>query len=150
MTKTEKTTMRDAASDDRLVAAGLGAFFRMARVWQLDDAEQAKVLGDIGRSTLYNWRGHAPNKLPVETFRAVSLMLGIHALLRKLFPGAPEGAMAIRVRRVGALWFAPTQSLVDFVSEGGPIAMDLVRRHLVHEAGAEVVPQEPRSPYQFA
>lgn len=150
MPATQKATLRDAASDDRLVAAGLKAFFRMAKGWKLDDAEQAKVLGDISRSTLYNWRAEAPNKLPVETFRAVSLMLGIHALLRKLFPGAPEGAMAARVRRVGTLWFAPTQSLVDFVSEGGPIAMDLVRRHLVHEAGADVVPQEPRSPYRFA
>lgn len=149
MLATEKT-IRESASDDRLVAAGLKAFFRMAKVWNLTEDEQTKMLGDIGRSTLYNWRAAAPSKLPVETFRAVSLMLGIHALLNKLFPGAPKGAMAARVRRVGTLWFAPTQTLVEFVSEGGPIAMDRVRRHLVHEVGSEVVPHEPAPPYRLA
>jgi hypothetical protein len=36
--------------------------------------------------------------------------------------------------------------LVEFVSEGGPIAMDRVRRHLVHEAGSEVESREPALP----
>jgi hypothetical protein len=132
------------------VSSGLKAFFRLAKVWRLTDDEQARMLGDISRSTLYAWRASAPRKLPVETFRAVSLMLGIHALLGRLFPGAPEGTMAARVRRAGTLWFAPTASLVEFVEEGGPIAMDQVRRHLVHEAGGEVVPQEAASPFRLA
>lgn len=144
-----KKTLRESASDDRLVAAGLKAFFKMAKVWKLTEDEQASMLG-IGRSTLYNWRAEAPSKLPVETFRAVSLILGIHALLHKLFSNAPGGAMEARVRRVGALWFAPSESLVEFVSEGGPIAMDRVRRHLVHEAGSEVESREPALPYGFA
>ena len=131
----EKATIREAASDERLVAAGLNAFLGMARVWELSEEEQARLLGDISLTTLCDWRSEAPKKLPVETFRAVSLMLGIHALLHRLFPGAPSWAMAARVRRAGTLSFAPSQSLLQFVSEGGPIAMDRVKRHLVHEAG---------------
>jgi hypothetical protein len=71
----------------QMSAAGLRAFFNIARDWDLSADEQIVLLGKPGRSTFFKWRG-APEtaRLSRDTLERLSLLLGIYKALQILLP----------------------------------------------------------------
>lgn len=76
-----KPTSRD------LSAAGLRAFFNIARDWGLGTDEQMALLGAPGRSTFFKWKS-APESadLKRDTLERLSYLLGIYKALQILLP----------------------------------------------------------------
>ena len=68
-------------------AAGLRAFFNIARDWNLAIDEQIVLLGSPGRSTFFKWK-QAPQtaRLGRDTLERLSLLLGIYKGLQILLP----------------------------------------------------------------
>jgi Protein of unknown function (DUF2384) len=68
-------------------AAGLRAFFNIARDWDLSAEEQIVLLGSPGRSTYFKWK-QAPEtaRLGRDTLERLSLLLGIYKALQILLP----------------------------------------------------------------
>nr|WP_169708532.1 MbcA/ParS/Xre antitoxin family protein [Trinickia terrae] len=76
-----------AASLGEMSAAGLRAFFNIARDWDLSVEEQIVLLGSPGRSTFFKWKS-APQsaRLGRDTLERLSLLLGIYKALQILLP----------------------------------------------------------------
>ncbi|MBW8327621.1 MAG: MbcA/ParS/Xre antitoxin family protein [Thiobacillus sp.] len=72
-----------------LSAAGLRAFFNIARDWALNTEEQMVLLGAPGRSTFFKWKS-APESadLKRDTLERLSYLLGIYKALQILLPDA--------------------------------------------------------------
>ena len=70
-------------------AAGLRAFFNIARDWGLNTDEQMVLLGAPGRSTFFKWKA-APESadLKRDTLERLSYLLGIYKALQILLPDA--------------------------------------------------------------
>jgi len=84
--------IRRPASEPTLTemsAAGLRAFFNIARDWDLSAEEQIVLLGSPGRSTYFKWKA-APEtaRLGRDTLERLSLLLGIYKALQILLPQA--------------------------------------------------------------
>jgi hypothetical protein len=71
----------------QMSAAGLRAFFNIARDWDLTIDEQIILLGSPGRSTFFKWK-QAPEtaRLGRDTLERLSLLLGIYKALQILLP----------------------------------------------------------------
>lgn len=68
-------------------AAGLRAFFNIARDWDLSADEQIVLLGSPGRSTFFKWKQDpASARLGRDTLERLSLLLGIYKALQILLP----------------------------------------------------------------
>ena len=72
-----------------LSAAGLRAFFAIARDWGLNSEAQMVLLGTPGRSTFFKWKS-APETadLKRDTLERLSYLLGIYKALQILLPDA--------------------------------------------------------------
>lgn len=68
-------------------AAGLRAFFNIARDWRLGVDEQLVLLGAPGRSTFFKWKAApADARLGRDTLERLSYLLGIYKALQILLP----------------------------------------------------------------
>lgn len=75
------------ASVAQMSAAGLRAFFNIARDWELTIDEQIVLLGSPGRSTFFKWKASPESaRLPRDTLERLSLLLGIYKALQILLP----------------------------------------------------------------
>ncbi|MBB5443221.1 hypothetical protein OKW35_003872 [Paraburkholderia sp. MM5477-R1] len=71
----------------QMSAAGLRAFFNIARDWDLSADEQIVLLGKPGRSTFFKWRATPETaRLSHDTLERLSLLLGIYKALQILLP----------------------------------------------------------------
>ena len=76
--------------------AALRTFFNVARAWDLNAAEEQRLLG-VQRSTLYAWRaGDFPARLDADTLERLSYVFGIYSALQVLFPVAERADAWIR------------------------------------------------------
>lgn len=122
-------THLSAADAQRLSAAGLRAFARIAELWALSLDEQLVLLGQPPRSTFYAWR-KAPEsaRLPRDTLERLSNLLGIYKSLQILLP-EPAAADAWMRQPNQAPLFAGRSALQ--VMLGGNVSdLNLVRRYL--------------------
>jgi hypothetical protein len=114
---------------ERLGAAGLRAFARIAQAWGLSVDEQLCLLGQPPRSTFFAWRKH-PDKatLPRDTLERLSNLLGIYKSLQILLP---EGAAADAwVREPNSAPPFGGRSALDRMLAGNVSDLNLVRRYL--------------------
>lgn len=69
--------------------AALRAFFKLAEIWQLNQAQQQRLLGDPGRSTLARWKIKAlagdDVDIGADRLERMSYLLGIHKALNILY-----------------------------------------------------------------
>ena len=65
--------------------AGLRAFFQLMERWGVGNEEARVLLGRPSPRTLYNWKAGRAGRLPHDTMRRISYLLGIHKALRILF-----------------------------------------------------------------
>ena len=114
---------------ERLGAAGLRAFARIAEAWGLSVDEQLRLLGQPPRSTFFAWRKQ-PDKahLPRDTLERLSNLLGIWKSLQILLP-EPAAADAW-VRQPNTASEFGGQSALDRMLAGNVSDLHAVRRYL--------------------
>ncbi|WP_408146971.1 MbcA/ParS/Xre antitoxin family protein [Paraburkholderia strydomiana] len=110
-------------------AAGLRAFFNIARDWDLNADEQIVLLGSPGRSTFFKWKA-APEtaRLGRDTLERLSLLLGIYKALQILLP-QPSAADAWIKRPNSAPPFGGRRAL-DRMLAGNISDLVAVRQYL--------------------
>jgi len=83
----QAVNVQNKPSSRDLSAAGLRAFFNIARDWALNMDEQMVLLGAPGRSTFFKWKS-APETadLKRDTLERLSYILGIYKALQILLP----------------------------------------------------------------
>jgi hypothetical protein len=121
-----------SASDigpERMAAAGLRAFARIAVAWGLSLDEQLALLGQPPRSTFYAWR-RAPDSavLPRDTLERLSNLLGIYKSLQILLPDAAAADAWVRQPN-SASPFGGGTALARMLA-GNVSDLNLVRRYL--------------------
>lgn len=119
----------DTVSPERLAAAGLRAFARIAEAWGLSVDEQLALLGQPPRSTYFTWRKH-PEKaaLPRDTLERLSNILGIWKSLQILLPETAAADAWVRQPNSAAP-FGGGSALQRML--GGNVSdLNLVRRYL--------------------
>jgi hypothetical protein len=114
---------------ERMAAAGLRAFARIARAWQLSVDEQLRLLGEPPRSTFYAWRKHPERaSLPRDTLERLSNLLGIYKSLQILLPDAAAADAWVRKPNRAAPFGG--RSALDRMLAGNVSDLNLVRRWL--------------------
>jgi hypothetical protein len=122
-------------ASERLSAAGLRGFFRIADAWSLSVSEQRAALGNIARQTLYNWRGHPEAaRLSDDQLDRISYILGVYKALHILFT-RPEQADSWIRRANDALPFGGKPA-AQILFSGRMEDMMRVRRYLDGQRGA--------------
>ena len=116
-------------SHERMAAAGLRAFARIAEAWQLSVDEQLALLGQPPRSTFFAWRKH-PDKatLSRDTLERLSNILGIYKSLQILLPDAAAADSWVR-KPNAASPFGGGSALARMLA-GNVSDLNLVRRYL--------------------
>jgi hypothetical protein len=117
----------------RVAAALLKAFFRIAGLWQLGEAEQLALLGLESRTTLYRWRKDPPPRLDRDKRDRIGNLLGIYKSLQILFPD-PEAADAW-VRWPNQAPFFHGERALDRMIRNGLVGLHEVRQYLNAERG---------------
>jgi len=116
-------------SPERLGAAGLRAYARIAQAWGLSVDEQLCLLGAPPRSTYFAWRKHPERaSLPRDTLERLSNLLGIYKSLQILLPD-PAAADAW-VRKPNQAPPFGGRSALDRMLAGNVSDLNLVRRYL--------------------
>lgn len=113
----------------RLAAAGLRAFERIAAAWGLSVDEQLCLLGQPPRSTFFAWRKQ-PDKaaLSRDVLERLSNLLGIYKSLQILLPD-PVAADAW-VRKPNTAPEFGGRSALERMLAGNVSDLNLVRRYL--------------------
>lgn len=121
-------------SNRELSAAGLRAFFNIARDWGLSTDEQMVLLGAPGRSTFFKWKS-APESadLKRDTLERVSTLLGIYKALQILLPSA--GVADAWVRKPNAAPLFAGQSALSRMLGGNVADLVVVRQYLDAQRG---------------
>jgi len=114
---------------ERLGAAGLRAFERIAQAWGLSVDEQLCLLGQPPRSTYFAWRKQ-PEKaaLPRDTLERLSNLLGIWKSLQILLPDAAAADAWVRQPNSAAPFGG--RSALQRMLAGNVSDLNLVRRYL--------------------
>ena len=110
-------------------AAGLRAFFAIARDWGLNTEEQMVLLGAPGRSTFFKWKS-APESadLKRDTLERLSYLLGIYKALQILLPDA--SAADAWVKKPNSAPGFGGQSALDRMLGGNVADLVAVRQYL--------------------
>lgn len=116
-------------SVERMAAAGLRAFVRIAEAWGLSVDEQLTLLGSPPRSTFFAWRKH-PDKasLSRDTLERLSNILGIYKSLQILLPDAAAADAWVRQPNQAAIFGGGTA--LQRMLAGNVSDLNLVRRYL--------------------
>lgn len=116
-------------SSERMAAAGLRAFARIAQAWSLSVDEQLALLGQPPRSTYFAWRKN-PDKaaLSRDTLERLSNILGIYKSLQILLPEAAAADGWLRKPNTAAP-FGGGSALARMLA-GNVSDLNLVRRYL--------------------
>jgi hypothetical protein len=120
---------RSSPSPERMGAAGLRAFVRIAERWGLTVDEQLRLLGEPARSTFFAWRKH-PDKasLPRDTLERLSNIVGIYKSLQILLPDAAAADAWVRKPNNAPLFAG--RSALERMLAGNVSDLNLVRRYL--------------------
>jgi hypothetical protein len=114
---------------ERLSAAGLRAFARMAELWRLSLDEQLTLLGQPPRSTFYAWRKQPEAaRLPRDTLERLSNLLGIYKSLQILLPDTTAADAWLRQPNRAPLFGG--RSALQLMLAGNVSDLNLVRRYL--------------------
>ncbi len=116
-------------SVERMAAAGLRAFVRIAQAWGLSVDEQLTLLGSPPRSTFFAWRKH-PDKasLSRDTLERLSNILGIYKSLQILLPDAAAADAWVRQPNQAAIFGGGTA--LQRMLAGNVSDLNLVRRYV--------------------
>jgi hypothetical protein len=117
-----------------LSAAGLRAFFNIARDWGLNTDAQMVLLGTPGRSTFFKWKS-APETadLKRDTLERLSYILGIYKALQILLPDTAAADAWVKKPNTAPLFGG--QSALDRMLGGNVADLMVVRQYLDVQRG---------------
>lgn len=116
-----------------LVGPAIRAFLRLREQWDLSDAEARKLLGDVSRTTLHNWRTKPPASLSRDTMERISYLLGIWKGLEILLP--QKDRADAWVKQPNAAFGG--QSPLERMLAGNVSDLLAVRRYIDHARGGD-------------
>ena len=121
-------------SSREISAAGLRAFFNIARDWGLNTDEQMVLLGRPGRSTFFKWKS-APETadLKRDTLERVSYLLGIYKALQILLPSTTAADAWVKKLNTAPLFGG--KSAIDRMLGGNVADLLAVRQYLDAQRG---------------
>ncbi len=120
-----------------LSAAGLRAFFTIARDWGLNTEEQMVLLGAPGRSTFFKWKSVPESAdLKRDTLERLSYLLGIYKALQILLPDA--AAADAWVKKPNSATLFGGKSALDRMLGGNVADLVAVRQYLDARRGGWV------------
>lgn len=112
-----------------LSAAGLRAFFNIARDWGLSTDEQMVLLGAPGRSTFFKWKSTPEAAdLKRDTLERLSYLLGIYKALQILLPAATAADAWVKKPNSAPLFGG--KSALDRMLGGNVADLIAVRQYL--------------------
>jgi len=114
-------------------AAGIRAFFNIAKAWKLGTAEQMAILGLRSRTTLGAWRKGEIGALSPDTLERLSYVFGIYKALQMLLPSNEAADAWIRKPNSGPLFGG--RSALDRLRAGKVADLFLVRQYLDAQRG---------------
>ncbi len=120
---------QNTPSSRDLSAAGLRAFFNIARDWDLNTDEQMVLLGGPGRSTFFKWKS-TPNTadLKRDTLERLSYLLGIYKALQILLPASASADAWVKKPNTAPLFGG--KSALDRMLGGNVADLLAVRQYL--------------------
>ena len=113
------------------VAALMRAGVRLFAQWGLSDAQARVLLGDPPARTYARWKSGTSARVPLDTARRLSYLMGIHKALRHLFK-EPERARAW-IRKANAAFGG--RSALEHMLAGDVVDLAAVRLYLDAERG---------------
>lgn len=120
--------------DDEQAKVALKAFFNIGKRWQLNEDDEAAVLGQPDRIALRDWKIGKGPELVEETIVRISYVLGIFKAINLLLP-IPERADAWISKPNKAPIFGG-RSALDRMTDGGLEDLKVVRQYLDAEVYA--------------
>ena len=122
------------AGDPHRVGVALRAFYAIADRWGLKADDARRLLGSPSESTYFEWKRKPPSSLSPDSMVRISYLLGMAALLERLFATAPERANAwVSQPNSGPLTEGSTA--LEYMLDGGLVAMDELFGQLQSDAG---------------
>ncbi len=82
--------------EPRLQADLLRGYFGIMRLWNVDNADARRILGDPAERTFYAWKSGKMAKLPNDTIRRIGYVAGIYKALQILYPDTRQADDWIR------------------------------------------------------
>ncbi len=130
--------LTDASVRKRMSAAGFKAFVRIMDAWKINQSDAAELMGGMSLATYKRHAGKVMSgrqdipALDQDELTRISLFLGITKSLRIIF-GRENADRWFTARNKGPLFngIAP----IDYVKQGGIIALDQVRQYVDAERG---------------
>lgn len=111
---------------------GMRAFFEVAKLWELNDIERLRLLGQSDEDVIHAWaNGECPD-VSKDTLERISYILGIFRAINTLLP-IPERADAWMRKPNQAPIFAG-RSALDRMTDGEIEDLKIVREYLDAEA----------------
>lgn len=112
---------------EKMEAAALIIYFRIANAWRLTDSEQRRLLGDPSPAKFLSWR--RGESLPDrEALQRIASVLGMYRCLHVLFPDADQADAWIRRPNSAAMFGG--RSALDLMMSSGSDGVQLVLRYL--------------------
>ena len=118
---------------DALAGPAIRTFFRIAKVWSLDEQEQMRVLGISSLARLRAWRGGELIGFDVVTLERISLVIGIFKTINILLPDATRADAWMRKPNKAPL--LQGKSAIAFIVDGGLGRLEALRAYLNAEVG---------------
>lgn len=116
------------ATVDKLTSPALRAFFNLAALWGLSNAEQITLLGSPKERTFYNWKRDKEGNLSKDTLERISYILGIYQALQILLPDTESADTWVRKPNAASMFGG--NSALDLMLSGNVSDLYQVRRHL--------------------
>lgn len=123
----------EASKRQALSGPAIRAFLRLQEAWELSDKEAQRLLGDVSRTTLHNWRTNPPQSLSRDTLERISYLLGIFKGLQLLLPQGKQADAWIKKKNS----FFGEQTPLERMLAGNISDLLAVRSYIDHARGGD-------------
>ena len=110
------------------VRVGLSAFFNIAKLWELNETEKLRLLGQTDPNVIEAWENGDGPDVSKDTLERISYILGIFKAINILLP-IPERANAW-MRKPNQAPIFRGQSAIERMTSGNVSDLYVVRQYL--------------------
>lgn len=125
--------LAEASKRQALTGPAIRAFLRLQEAWELSDKDAQRLLGDVSRTTLHNWRTKPPQSLSRDTLERISYLLGIFKGLQLLLPQSKQADGWIKKKNR----FFGEQTPLERMLAGNISDLLAVRSYIEHARGGD-------------
>lgn len=107
---------------------GLRAFFEIAKLWELNDIERLRLLGQTDHDVIHAWANEEGPDVSKDTLEWISYILGIFKAINILLPIRERASAWIRKPNEAPLFGG--QSALERMTAGNVSDLYVVRKNL--------------------